>query len=155
GRSGSAYARRSEGHDTVRGAYRRRRSDLERWCRNDQENGATGVKVKLTLQRDGTAPADIVVTADSTATAGDVARHIAESDPARSVVAGEEDVLTLAVAPPTADQLEPLQPDVPIGEAAVGSGFAASVVNLGPHYKKASADHQNAVGVLRATDGPL
>jgi len=113
------------------------------------------VKVKLTLQREGAAPADIVVTADSTATAGDVARHIAESDPARSVVAAEEDVLTLAVAPPTADQLEPLQPDVPIGEAAVGSGFAASVINMGPHYKEASAAHQNAVGVLRATDGPL
>ena len=114
------------------------------------------MKVKLTLHREGVPPADIVVTADSTATAADVARHIAEADPARTVLAGTEDVLTLAVAPPTADQLEPLQPDIPIGEAPIGSGFAAKVHNLGQHQARASgAQRRNAVGVLRATDGPL
>jgi len=114
------------------------------------------VKVKLTLHRHGVAPADVVVTADSTATAGDVARHIAEADPARTIVAGEEDVLTLAVAPPTAERMEPLQPDAHIGEAAIGSGFAAAVVNLGPRSSLTpSAAARDAVGVLRATDGPL
>ncbi|WP_245708925.1 FHA domain-containing protein [Ruania alba] len=102
------------------------------------------------------APADIVVTADSTATAADVARYIAESDPARTIIASEQDVLTLAVAPPTADRFEPLQPDVPIGEAPIGSGFAASVLNLGEQQTvTSSAKSRNAVGVLRATDGPL
>ena len=89
------------------------------------------MKVKLTLHRDGVAPADIVVTTDSTATAGDVARHIAEADPDRTIVAGDDDVLTLAVAAPTADRMEPLEPNAPIGEAPIGSGFAAAVLNLG------------------------
>lgn len=114
------------------------------------------MKVKLTLHRNGAAPTDVVVTADSTATAGDVARHIADADPARTIVAGEDDVLTLAVAPPTAERMEPLQPDVHIGEAAIGSGFAAAVVNYGPQAKvTSSTTSRETVGVLRATDGPL
>lgn len=114
------------------------------------------MKVKLTLHRDGVEPTDIVVTTDSTATAGDVARHLAETDPAHTILAAEQDVLTLAVAPPTADRFAPLEPDVPMGEAAVGSGFAASVVNLGPQRAMTSAAaSRNAVGVLRAVDGPL
>ena len=117
------------------------------------------MKVKLTLHRDGVEPTDIVVIADSTATAADVARHVAEADPARTVLAGAEDVLTLAVAPPTGDRFEPLNPDVPIGEAPIGSGFTATVLNLGPRDPDAApvgrGARRNAVGVLRATDGPL
>lgn len=113
------------------------------------------MKVKLTLHRDGVAPADIVVTTDSTATAGDVARHIAEADPDRTIVAGDDDVLTLAVAAPTADRMEPLEPNAPIGEAPIGSGFAAAVLNLGARETLSSVTTQEAVGVLRATDGPL
>src|SRR5699024_12746549 len=60
------------------------------------------------------------------------------------------------VAPSSADRMEPLQPDAHIGEAAIGSGFAASVVNLGPRSSLTpSAAARDAVGVLRATDGPL
>ncbi|GAA4429382.1 FtsK/SpoIIIE domain-containing protein [Georgenia halophila] len=114
------------------------------------------MKVKLTLHRDGAAPADIVVTADSTATAADVARHIADADPARTVLAGQGDVLTLAVAPPTAERFEPLHPDVPIGEAPIGSGFAAALLNLGHQSSPAvPAGSRDAVGVLVATEGPL
>ncbi|WP_110589961.1 FtsK/SpoIIIE domain-containing protein [Microbacterium suaedae] len=112
------------------------------------------MKVKLTLHRAGVDPVDIVVTADSTATAGDVARHIAEADPARSVTAGPDDTLTLAVSPPTGERLEPLQPDVPMGEAPIGSGFAAAVHNLGPNHTRA-VDGRRVVAVLRAIDGPL
>lgn len=114
------------------------------------------MRLKLTLHRQGVDPVDIVVTTDSTATAGDVARYIAESDPARTITAADDDVLTLAVAPPTGESLQPLQPDMPIGEAAIGSGFAASVVNLGAHRLPALPEGQrDAIGVLRATDGPL
>jgi S-DNA-T family DNA segregation ATPase FtsK/SpoIIIE len=112
------------------------------------------MKVKLTLQRQGVEPADVVVTADSTATASDVARYIADADPARTVIAAEHDVLTLAVAPPTSDLLVPLEPGIPIGEAPIGSGFAASVVNLGPRHES-SGEERRVVGLLRATDGPL
>src|SRR5699024_12386333 len=60
------------------------------------------------------------------------------------------------VAPSSADRMAPLQPDTHIGGAAIGSGFAASVVNLGPQEKVTpSAASHDAVGVLRATDGPL
>ncbi|MGI6878952.1 FtsK/SpoIIIE domain-containing protein [Microbacterium sp. gxy059] len=112
------------------------------------------MKVKLTLHREGVDPVDIVVTADSTATAGDVARYIAEADPDRTIDADPDDVLTLAVAPPTADRLEPLQPDAPMGEAPIGSGFAAAVHNLGPDHSRA-VDGRQIVAVLRAVDGPL
>ncbi|WP_206477150.1 FtsK/SpoIIIE domain-containing protein [Microbacterium sp. KRD172] len=111
------------------------------------------MRLKLTLHRQTGDPVDIVVTTDSTATAGDVARHIAEADPTRSIPVAEGDVLTLAVAPPMAERLVPLQPDIPIGEAAIGSGFAASILNYGPDY--VSTGQREIVGVLRAIAGPL
>lgn len=113
------------------------------------------MKLKLTLHRDGVDPVDIVVTADSTATAADVARYVADADPARTVLPAQDDVLTLAVAPPTAQTLEPLPHDLPIGEAAIGSGFAAAIVNLGPRPSTDPTRTGATVGVLRATDGPL
>ena len=47
----------------------------------------------------------------------------------------------------------PLHPDVAIGEAPIGSGFAASIVEVGAGY--VAADRREVVGVLRATAGPL
>ena len=111
------------------------------------------MRLKLTMHRQAGDPVDIVITTDSTATAGDVARHVAAADPTRSIAVAEGDVLTLAVAPPTGDRLVPLQPDVPIGEAPIGSGFAASIVNYGPDY--AVAGQRETVGVLVATSGAL
>ncbi|MBO0981413.1 FtsK/SpoIIIE domain-containing protein [Microbacterium sp. SD291] len=111
------------------------------------------MRLKLTLHRQGGDPVDIVITTDSTATAGDVARHVAEADPTRSTSVAEGDVLTLAVAPPAGERLIPLQPDVPIGEAPIGSGFAASIVNYGPNYS--AAGQREIVGVLIATAGAL
>ncbi|MBT2484532.1 MULTISPECIES: FtsK/SpoIIIE domain-containing protein [unclassified Microbacterium] len=111
------------------------------------------MRLKLTLHRQGGVPVDIVIKTDSTATAADVARHVATADPTRSTPVAEGDVVTLAVAPPTGDRLVPLQPDVPIGEAPIGSGFAASIVNYGPDY--AAAGQRDVVGVLVATSGAL
>ncbi|WP_454116688.1 FtsK/SpoIIIE domain-containing protein [Microbacterium aurum] len=111
------------------------------------------MRLKLTLHRGEGDPVDIVVTTDSTATAGDVARHIAESDPTRTLAFAEGNALTLAVAPPTDARMVPLHPDVAIGEAPIGSGFAASIVEVGAGY--VAADRREVVGVLRATAGPL
>ena len=111
------------------------------------------MRLKLTLHRRSGEPVDVVITADSTATAGDVARHIALSDPTRTSVVAEGDVLTLAVAPPTAERLVALEPDVPIGEAPIGSGFAASIVNYGPNYSPTG--RRRVVGVLRVVAGAL
>ena len=115
------------------------------------------MKVKLTLVRTGADPTDIVITADSTATAADVARQIAESDPARTVTAAPGDVLTLAVAPPGGSPLEPLEPSIHIGEAAIGSGFTAAVVNHGTNGSSTSQpyDSRASVGTLVATAGPV
>lgn len=112
------------------------------------------MKLKLTLHRPGGDPVDIAVVADSTATTGDVARHIAAADPAKSILVDLNGPLTLAVAPPTGERLEPLLPDIPIGEAPIGSGFAAAVrpAESGPPR---SADDRKVVAIVRAIDGPL
>ncbi|MDJ1112832.1 FtsK/SpoIIIE domain-containing protein [Microbacterium dauci] len=111
------------------------------------------MRLKLTLHRHGDEPVDIVVTTDSTATVGDVAQYIAEADPSRSTPYTEGDVMTLAVAPPTGERLVELPVGLPIGEAPIGSGFAASIVNYGAGH--VAADRREVVGVLRATSGPL
>ena len=111
------------------------------------------MRLKLTLHRPAGAPADIVITTDSTATVGDVARHVAEADPTRSIVPGENDVLTLAVAPPTGTRMVSLAPHTPIGDAPVGSGFAASIINYGSGYK--ASEQREIVGRMRAVAGPL
>src|SRR5690606_18892496 len=89
------------------------------------------MRVKLTLRRPAAPLTDIVVMADSTATVADVARQISETDPSRSIVAAASDVLTLSVAPPTSDKLTMLNPDLLVGDAPLGSGFLAEVINLG------------------------
>ncbi|MFS0732154.1 FtsK/SpoIIIE domain-containing protein [Microbacterium sp. 1P10UB] len=111
------------------------------------------MRLKLTLRRPSGDPVNIVITTDSTATTGDVARHVAMADPTRSIPVVEGDVLTLAVAPPTGERFVTLQPDVPIGEAPIGSGFAASIVNHGRDYR--GADRRESAGVLVATAGAL
>ncbi|WP_258546436.1 hypothetical protein, partial [Microbacterium sp. H6] len=87
------------------------------------------MRVKLTLRRPAAPLTDVVVMADSTATIADVARQIATTDPARSIMAAPSDVLTLSVAPPTSEQLTMLNPDLLVGDAPIGSGFLAEVIN--------------------------
>jgi S-DNA-T family DNA segregation ATPase FtsK/SpoIIIE len=114
------------------------------------------MKLKLTLQRQNGAPVDVAITVDSTATAHDVARHLVEVDAdAQGVQAGPDDVLTLAVAPPNGDRLHPIEAGIPIGEAPIGSGFMAQVVNLGPAAAQARGSRVEAVASLRAIDGPM
>ncbi|MGO1393539.1 FtsK/SpoIIIE domain-containing protein [Agrococcus casei] len=113
------------------------------------------MRVKLTLHRDGVMPTDIVVTADSTATVENVARQIAEADPDKTIWAGADDVLSVAVAPPTQQQLVPLSPDTLIGEAPIGSGFNARVVNLGQRTSSAVMDDgTEVVATLHVSSGP-
>lgn len=116
------------------------------------------MKVKLTLHRPTTEPTDVVITADSTATVEDVARHVALADPMGSFPHADADILTLAVAPPTERALTQLQPDALIAEAPIGSGFHASVVNLGagPARQGGPAGSAvQAVAILRGVAGPL
>ncbi len=113
------------------------------------------MRLKLTLQRRTGERTDIVVTSDTTATVQDVARRIAEADPTREIVPAPTDVLTLSVAPPTSADVELLDPNLLISDAPVGSGFVASIVNLGSDYVSARNASAPVAAILRITGGPL
>lgn len=113
------------------------------------------MRLKLTLQRRDHTGTDIVVTSDSTATVHDVARRIVDSDPRREVSAGPDDVLTLTVAPPTSPDFVMLDPHMLVGDAPVGSGFVASVTNLGPDYVSSRGTGGPVAAILHVVGGPL
>ncbi|WP_136040486.1 MULTISPECIES: FtsK/SpoIIIE domain-containing protein [unclassified Microbacterium] len=112
------------------------------------------MRVKLTLRRPAAPLTDVVVMADSTATIADVARQIATTDPTRGIVAAPEDVLTLSVAPPTSEQLTMLNPDLLVGDAPIGSGFLAEVVNVGPNRVSVGSASLRPAAVIRVIAGP-
>nr|WP_221420894.1 FtsK/SpoIIIE domain-containing protein [Conyzicola lurida] len=109
----------------------------------------------MALKRENGESTDIVVTADATATVGDVARTIAETDPSTPLVPSPQTALTLQVGPPNAAKLVILDATVPIGDAAIGSGFDAVVVTA-PVYPVggAGSDPRATAAVLRVTAGP-
>src|SRR4051794_7366570 len=113
------------------------------------------MRLKLTLQRPDAQRTDIVVTSDTTATVQDVARRIVESDPARDFAASTGDVLTLAVASPTSTEFTRLDPDLLVSDAPVGSGFVATVMNLGSDYTGADRQGAPAAAILIVVSGPL
>ncbi|MGA7147724.1 MAG: FtsK/SpoIIIE domain-containing protein [Microbacterium sp.] len=113
------------------------------------------MRLKLTLLRRDTEHTDIVVTSDTTASVQDVARRIAEADPKREVAAAPQDVLTLRVAPPTSTAFELLEPDMMISDAPIGSGFLASVVNLGVDYVPTRRAGGPAAAVIYVVAGPF
>ncbi|MFE6997782.1 FtsK/SpoIIIE domain-containing protein [Microbacterium sp. NPDC057659] len=112
------------------------------------------MRVKLTLRRPGAPLTDIVVMTDSTATVADVARQIAVADPQRSIRVGAGDTLTLSVAPPTSTSPEVLNPDLVVGDAPLGSGFLAEVVNLGPDRVATGFGSARPVALLTVLSGP-
>jgi S-DNA-T family DNA segregation ATPase FtsK/SpoIIIE len=112
------------------------------------------MRVKLTLRRPAAPLTDIVVMADSTATVADVARQISETDPSRSIVAAASDVLTLSVAPPTSDKLTMLNPDLLVGDAPLGSGFLAEVINLGANRASTGATGAHPAVLITVVAGP-
>ncbi|HSX66544.1 FtsK/SpoIIIE domain-containing protein [Nocardioides sp.] len=112
------------------------------------------MKLKLTLQRPQAEAVDVTITVDSTATAHDVARHLVDVDPGLGLQAGPDDLLTLAVAAPDTARLIPLESGIPMGEAPIGSGFMAQVVNLGPASAQGRRRGGDAIAVLRVLEGP-
>lgn len=112
------------------------------------------MRLKLSLLRESGESTDVTVTTDSTATVEDVAREIAAVDPLRGDGFDASEVLSLAVAPPTQRELVPLAPDVPIGEAAIGSGFQAQVIPLGVSGRGGPASAGDAVAIVQVVAGP-
>lgn len=113
------------------------------------------MRLKLTLQRRDAQRTDIVVTSDTTATVQDVARRIVEADPTREIIAAPDDVLTLSVAPPTSSDTTMLDPGMLISDAPVGSGFVATIVNLGAGYVASRGTGAPPAAILHAVRGPL
>jgi S-DNA-T family DNA segregation ATPase FtsK/SpoIIIE len=116
------------------------------------------MKLKLALQRPGT-PVDIVVTADATATVGDVARSIVDADPLAESRPDAQQPLTLSVSPPESTDLVVLPAETPIGEAPVGSGFNAVVVaceqpSTGGAHAAQTGDRGPTAAYLRIVSGP-
>lgn len=110
------------------------------------------MRVKLTLRRPSAPLTDVLVMTDSTATVADVARQIAQTDPLRSIP--DDGALTLAVAPPTSEQLVTLNPDLLVGEAPIGSGFLAEVVGTGRAGTGAVAATSAPAALLTVVAGP-
>lgn len=106
------------------------------------------MKLKLVLRRENGAMSDVVVTADSTATVGDVARTFLHDDPNLALAPWATDDVTMAVSSPDGSQRVTLDPDSPIGESALGSGFDVSVVDA------ASRTDETAAAVLTILSGP-
>jgi S-DNA-T family DNA segregation ATPase FtsK/SpoIIIE len=111
------------------------------------------MKLKLGLRRHSGSPVDVMVTADSTATVQDIAHAILTNDPQTARLGGAAvvGVVTLAVAPPTSTEPTMLDPELPIGDAPIGSGFNAAVV---PHSPRSARASEGAAAVMRVVSGP-
>ena len=106
------------------------------------------MRLKLRLDRDTPIGGDIVVTADSTATVGEIAQAIVERDPllaSRHVAEGT----TLAVAFPGDPRPVVLDPATPVSEADIASGVSVRVVDHG-----SAGSAQQLRGVVRVIAGP-
>lgn len=108
------------------------------------------MKLKLGLRRQSGPGVDVVVTADATATVGDVARAVADADPAAAHLPRHDGPLTLAVAPPTASEPVVLDPDSLAADAPIGSGFNAAVVS--PAARTVAGDAP--VAIMHVHSGP-
>ncbi|MEO7121640.1 MAG: FHA domain-containing protein, partial [Lacisediminihabitans sp.] len=90
------------------------------------------MKLKLTLKRGSGLEADIAVTADASATVGDVAAAISALDPYRSTASIDDGArVSLHVIEPGTGTQRVLDVDAPIAEAPVASGATIALGRLG------------------------
>ena len=108
------------------------------------------MKIKLTLQRSTGPAADIVVTTDAAATVGDVANVIGMVDPL-SPRASSPDV-TLQLVDALGNGQKVLEPQIALGEAAIGSGATVAIVAAGTGT--APVVRAEAAAVLVVVEGP-
>ncbi|WP_378146927.1 FtsK/SpoIIIE domain-containing protein [Cnuibacter sp. UC19_7] len=83
------------------------------------------MRLRVALRRHRGPDADIVVTTDATATIGDIAAAIAESDP---VERWDPQRVTLSVSPPAFADESILSRTTPLADAEIGSGFGVRIV---------------------------
>ena len=112
------------------------------------------MKLKLTLERPGSTGVDLVVTCDAATTVGQLARHLRDADPTRSVAlpvgatpAPRQDC-TLTVL---GQGKRTLDARAPLAEAGVPSGARVSVSQASAAYADGQAEH---VATVRVVAGP-
>jgi S-DNA-T family DNA segregation ATPase FtsK/SpoIIIE len=110
------------------------------------------VRTKLTLDRPHRVPVDVVVTADATATVGDVVRTLLAADPDGPVV-GDSSMTLEAVAPSTAVG-RVLDPAADLTTAGLRSGSRVRPVRLSDGFRPAGDRRGPVVAVVRILTGP-
>ncbi|NKG21698.1 FtsK/SpoIIIE domain-containing protein [Paeniglutamicibacter terrestris] len=99
------------------------------------------MKIKATLRRHDSSTVDVVLTCDATATVGDAARALARDQ------APEHPTLLATAAGTASVQLDP---QTPLAEAELGSGFTIEVVPTTDAFVSGGS----AAAVLRVASGP-
>lgn len=105
------------------------------------------MRLRVALRRHRGPDADIVVTTDATATIGDIAAAIAESDP---IERWDPQSVTLSVSPPAFAGESILSRTTPLADAEIGSGFGVRIVGAD---QPALASRQPAA-IARILSGP-
>ncbi|OZB89257.1 MAG: hypothetical protein B7X41_03730, partial [Microbacterium sp. 14-71-5] len=108
------------------------------------------MRLKLTLRREGDVRTDLDVTADASATVGDLARTLFLADPAHAGAAAPGP-LTLHVAEGGGRSL---QPDAGVLEAGLRSGSTITVVQHSDRFVAADGSRGTPAAVLRVLSGP-
>jgi S-DNA-T family DNA segregation ATPase FtsK/SpoIIIE len=109
------------------------------------------MRLKLSLKQQGLAVRDVQVTADVTATIGDIARYLVEADPARPARVGGE--VTLRVEFPGRGQARLLNPLLSVHESVLRSGCTVEVVS--PSARRSGDDlYGRPVALVQVISGP-
>lgn len=114
------------------------------------------MRIKLTLRRPEGESANLAVTADATATVGDLARAVAEGDPGRKGAVVPER-LTLQVsdlASSASGEGRVLDPSSDLLSAGIRSGSTVSLTQLGVSFASPQEGRGPAAAVLRVLSGP-
>jgi DNA segregation ATPase FtsK/SpoIIIE, S-DNA-T family len=106
------------------------------------------MKLKFTLRGQGVPDVDLLVTVDATATAGDLAAHLAATDPRAQARPGPRDLPTLRLFGGTNRTLDPA---IPLADSGLRSGMTAAVTLTPEAYDGGPG---GAVAVVLVTAGP-
>lgn len=115
------------------------------------------MKVKLTLVRPGGPSSDIVVTTDSAATIGDIARAIELADPLASQEVRSLNIIrTLSVGGGAVGRRRVLEPELAIGESNLGSGAVITIADAsqGAATSTSQPSAAAAAAIVTVVDGP-
>lgn len=106
------------------------------------------MKIKMTLQRSGLPPADLLATVDASTTVRELASYLARSAPGGAGFAPSADELTLALVESDTRALDPRSP---AGESGLRSGSTVTLTPAGTNYRDPAA---GALAVVTVVDGP-